>query len=188
MKQQLTEEYTSTQTSISYKSPGKARKQQNEQAFICFVHNYNKGEEVESALLRRTLHTSPSPSSVPRAPLNPTSKATLAKTAPSLFCCARLWLKSKLLCKQHFIQGQEFPQNRASYQNGRMQDGFLILPDTTGGSNHTCSDYNLAPSVLVSVFILLKYVLYLCSSLSRRTAAYPVRIAAKDPEAWCKIA
>lgn len=62
MKQQLTAEYTSTQTSISYKSPGKARKQQNEQAFICFVHNYNKGEEVESALLRRTLHTSPSPS------------------------------------------------------------------------------------------------------------------------------
>lgn len=62
-----------------------------------------------------------------------------------------------------------------------MQGGLLILPETTGGSSHACHDYNSAPSVLVSVFILSKDELYLCSSLSRRTVAYPVRIAAKDP-------
>lgn len=53
MKQRQREEYTFTQTAISYKSPGKAREQQNEEALICFVLNYNKGEEVETALLRR---------------------------------------------------------------------------------------------------------------------------------------
>lgn len=79
MKQQQREEYT--QAAISYKNPGKARKQQNEQNFTCFVHNYNKGKEVESALLRRF---SFSPFLLPHisALCNPTSKATPAKTAP----------------------------------------------------------------------------------------------------------
>lgn len=63
-----------------------------------------------------------------------------------------------------------------------MQGGFLILPETTGGLSHAFSDHNLAPSVFVSVFIILKDALYLHGSLSRRIAAYPVRIAAKDPE------
>lgn len=75
------------------------------------------------------------------------------------------------------IQSQEFTQ---SHQNGRMQGGLLILPETTGGSSHVCSNYNSALSVFVSAFTLSKDALYLCSSLSRRTVAYPVRIAAKD--------
>lgn len=54
-----------------------------------------------------------------------------------------------------------------------------MLPETAGGLSHACHDYNLALPVLVSVFIILKDALYLCSSLSRRTVAYPVRIATK---------